>query len=40
MFNDQQRKTLWRTLRDAINGLIPQVIIAVMAAAGFAGSIS
>lgn len=35
----ERKKKLWRDLRDMINGLIPQVIIAVMAFFGFSNSI-
>jgi len=39
MPNKEQRKHFYRTLRDAINGLIPQVVIAAMALFGFTHSI-
>lgn len=39
MPNREQRKAFYRTMRDAINGLIPQLIIAAMALFGFTHSI-
>jgi len=35
----EKRKQFYRTMRDAINGLIPQLIIAAMALFGFTQSI-
>ncbi len=35
MFSKEKRKQFYRTLRDAINGLIPQIAIATMALFGF-----
>jgi hypothetical protein len=35
----EQRKHFYRTLRDAINGLIPQIIIAGMALFGFTNTL-
>lgn len=35
----EQRKQFYRTLRDGINGLIPQVVIALMALFGFTGTL-
>lgn len=35
-----QRKQFWISLRNAINGLVPQVLIALMAALGFTNSIN
>jgi len=40
MPNKEQRKKFYRNMRDAINGLIPQVIIAVMALFGFTGTLT
>jgi len=35
----EKRKQFYRTMRDAINGLIPQIVIAAMAFFGFTNSI-